>query len=80
MIKTERGMIMTFAELVHRVHLIIGGDLVKASRLVTLNLYVLTSDALVAGHDDWINPGTTDMVLETVRASMAGTLDLIYGN
>lgn len=72
--------IMTFAELVYRVHLIIGCDLIQASRLVTLNLWILTSDALVAGHNDMIDPGTADMVMETVRTSMAGTLDLIYGS
>lgn len=71
---------MTFAELVQRTHLITGMDPIQASRLVTLNLWILTSDALVAGHNDMIDPGTADMVLETVRGSMAGTLDLIYGS
>lgn len=71
---------MNFAELVHRVHLIIGSDLIQASRLVTLNLWILTSDAPVAGHNDMIDPGTADMVIETVRTSMAGTLDMIYGS
>ena len=71
---------MTFAELVQRTHLITGMGLIQASRLVTLNLWILTSDALVAGHNDMIDPGTADMVLETVRTSMAGTLDLTYGS
>lgn len=71
---------MTFAELVQRTHMITGMDLIQASRLVTLNLWILTGDALVAGHNDMIDPGTVDMVMETVRSSMAGTLDMIYGS